>query len=824
MRTSVYGWYGAAVLMLLAGCAAERLHRQGLAAIDRGEYEAGVAQLHQALEQDPGNIAYRLDYEARRDGSVQKLIGLADSARGMGHFDTATALYQRVLTIDPSNVRAQRGLTTIEADQRHAAAMTLARQDFERKDYTAAEAKLHTILSEDATYRPAQELTAAVNAARGPANVAPRLKTRDNRKVSLQLRDAPTKMAFEVLQRETGINFILDKDIKADGKTTIFVQDVPVDEAIDLVLDQNGLARQILASNMVLIYPNNPTKAKEYEQQIVRTFYINNAEPKDVESMLKAVLGAKNMFIDDRSASVTLRDTPDAVRMAEKLVASLDVSEPEVMLEVEVLEISSSKLQDLGILYPGSATLTANPVNGVTPGGGSGALTLNDLLHQNGDTLTVTPQLSVTLNAMKQAGLTNTLASPRIRSRNREKAKILIGSRLPVITNAVTPTASGAPVVTGSVQYLDVGLTLEVQPTVHQDGDVGVKVSLEVSSLIKQITTSQGTIAYEIGTRNANTMLRLKDGETQILAGLIQDSDTKSSNSIPGLGDIPVLGRLFGTHHTDREKGEIVLSITPHIIRMQSHPPSDATEFWYGSEAHTRASPYASTESPAGAAAAPASMPTPPPNSGVQPVNPSIPPGSVSAPLGEGPGTPPQPTTSTSTYSAPVTPPAPQGLPATAVPGSIAATGAAAAAAAASAGAGAGARSALNLEGPADTRVGDEFQVVLQLSSQQGITRLRSQLRFDAAALQLISATVGDVVPAAAGGPTVDTKGGGAQLDVVASPEDPVQGSGSLMILRFKALAARPATSIAAMVNVLGGTGAAVGSSSAQPLKIAIRQ
>ena len=823
MRTSVYGWYGAAVLMLLAGCAAERLHRQGLAAIDRGEYEAGVAQLHQALEQDPGNIAYRLDYEARRDGSVQKLIGLADSARGMGHFDTATALYQRVLTIDPSNVRAQRGLTTIEADQRHAAAMTLARQDFERKDYTAAEAKLHTILSEDATYRPAQELTAAVNAARGPANVAPRLKTRDNRKVSLQLRDAPTKMAFEVLQRETGINFILDKDIKADGKTTIFVQDVPVDEAIDLVLDQNGLARQILASNMVLIYPNNPTKAKEYEQQIVRTFYINNAEPKEVESMLKAVLGAKNMFIDDRSASVTLRDTPDAVRMAEKLVASLDVSEPEVMLEVEVLEISSSKLQDLGILYPGSATLTANPVNGVTPGGGSGALTLNDLLHQNGDTLTVTPQLSVTLNAMKQAGLTNTLASPRIRSRNREKAKILIGSRLPVITNAVTPTASGAPVVTGSVQYLDVGLTLEVQPTVHQDGDVGVKVSLEVSSLIKQITTSQGTIAYEIGTRNANTMLRLKDGETQILAGLIQDSDTKSSNSIPGLGDIPVLGRLFGTHHTDREKGEIVLSITPHIIRMQSHPPSDATEFWYGSEAHTRASPYASTESPAGAAAAPASMPTPPPNSGVQPVNPSIPPGSVSAPLGEGPGTPPQPTTSTSTYSAPVTPPAPQGLPATAVPGSIAATGAAAAAAA-SAGAGGGARSALNLQGPADTRVGDEFQVVLQLSSQQGITRLRSQLRFDAAALQLISATVGDVVPAAAGGPTVDTKGGGAQLDVVASPEDPVQGSGSLMILRFKALAARPATSIAAMVNVLGGTGAAVGSSSAQPLKIAIRQ
>ena len=147
---------------------------------------------------------------------------------------------------------------------------------------------------------------------------------------------------------------------------------------------------------------------------------------------------------------------------------------------------------------------------------------------------------------MKQAGLVNTLASPRIRARNKEKAKILIGQREPVITNSVTPTAAGTPVVTGSVQYLDVGLTLEVQPTVYLDTDVAVKINLEVSSILKQITTTSGTIAYEIGTRNANTLLRLKDGETQILAGLIQDSDTRNANSIPGLGDIPLLGHLFG--------------------------------------------------------------------------------------------------------------------------------------------------------------------------------------------------------------------------------------------------------------------------------------
>jgi len=219
-------------------------------------------------------------------------------------------------------------------------------------------------------------------------------------------------------------------------------------------------------------------------------------------------------------------------------------------------------------------------------------------------------------------------------------------------------------------------------------------------------------------------------------------------------------------------------------------------------------------------------------------VSPSVPAESVSAPLT---GTSSPPATSVAAKSAASPTPSPRGLPATAPPapivpaaapsegkdsrisGSAEASGSTSPQAAArSAPEGANARSAVSLDGPSDAKVGDEFQVVVQLSTQQAITRLRSQLRFDATALQLISATVGDVVPAAAGGPAVDAKGGGAQLDVLASPEDPVQGTGSLMIVRFKALAPRRSTNIAAMLNVLGGTGSAIGSSSAQPLKLAI--
>ena len=409
-----------------------------------------------------------------------------------------------------------------------------------------------------------------------------------------------------------------------------------------------------------------------------------------------------------------------------------------------------------------------------------------------------------------------------------------------MITNSVTPTAAGTPVVTGSVQYLDVGLTLEVQPTVHLDSDVGIKVSLEVSSLLKQITTASGTIAYEIGTRNANTMLRLKDGETQILAGLIQDSDTRTGNSIPGLGDIPLLGRLFGTHHTDREKDEIVLSITPRIIRMQPRPAADMTEFWYGSESRTRTGPYAADSGagsggrPAAPAQAPLPAAVPPaPNYGSpQPVNPSVPAGNVSAPL-SGTSTVEPPGDTAKSMAVP-TSPSPQGLAATALPAPVAPASpppdtersdssvSGSTDAPTRPASPAVAHSALSLDGPSEAKVGDEFQVVVQLSSQDAITRLRSQLRFDASALQLTSATVGDLVPAAAGGPAVNTKGGGAQLDLVTSPEDPVQGTGSLMILHFKALAPRGATNIAAMLNVLGGTGAAVGSSSAL-LKVAVQ-
>jgi general secretion pathway protein D len=771
----------AALAAVLGACAANSLHREGMADVDRGDYEAGVTKLSEAVAKSPDNLSFKLDLAARRAAAVQKLISAGDSARANAQLDEATATYRRVLTIEPTNQRAVHGIEGVQADRRHAVMVTDASKAFERKDYEASESILRDVLQEDSGYAPAVALSNKINIARGPTTVAPRLKARSNAKVSLQFRDAPTKMVFEVLARQTGINFVLDKDVKSDSKTTIFVQDVPIEQAIDLVLDQNNLARQILSDNMVMIYPNTPAKQKDYEEQIVHTFYLTNAAPKDVEGMLKSMLSAKNLFVDERTGTVVMRDAPDAIRMAEKLVASIDVPDSEVLIEVEVLEIARSKLMNLGITPPSSFTANATSVAAGASGGTSG-LVLADLSKQNANTISVSP-VSITANALQTVGNTDTLASPRIRARNKEKAKILIGSRVPVITQATVLSAGGSAN-SSSVQYLDVGLTLEVQPTIYQDGDVAIKVGLEVSSITNTVNVGN-TQAYTIGTRNANTLLRLKDGETQILAGLIQDSDTRNAAGIPGLSQIPIVGRLFGSHNTDREKSEIVLSITPRIIRTQLRAATENTEFWYGTETRARLSPFVSSKldlsGNGGEVGGGVATPIGPRVSAQQPIVPQAPQAAVpqAAPTPVPAGPPPPPTGP---------PPKPT----------------------------------VTIDGPGETAVGQEFDVTVRMSTDIGIAKLRGQVRFDPSALQLMSATAGDIVPSSAGSPSVDAKSGGAQVDIVAD-EDPVTGEGSLMLLRFKALSPRAASSIAAQVSAMSSANSPLANAASQPLNLTIK-
>lgn len=597
--------------LALGGCAAQQLHREGLTLVEQGHIEEGLLRLSDASRANPGNLAYRTALLRSREQVVGRLLTAASSERAAERLDAAQLILVRVLRIDPENSRARLGLEELAMDRRHAQKVEQAQALIARNDLAAARELVKAVLGENPRQGRATMLQRQLDERLAKEfSPTPTLQAPVKKPVNLQFRDANLKMVFEALSRVSGINVLLDRDIRPDVKTSIFVKDASVEDVIDLILLQNQLEKKVVSDNTIFVYPNTPAKLREYQDLKIKSFHLVNADPKQMLAMIKALLKTKDVFIHERTNSLIMKDTPEAIRLAEKMLSDQDVSDPEVMLEVEVIEVAQSRLAELGIRYPDAFSLSTPLSAAPAAGAGSGTgLTLGQLRELSASSLLTTP-LGVTLNLRLQDGAANVLASPRIRARNREKARILIGDRVPVITNSITPVATGTPVVTGSVQYLDVGIKLEVEPSVHADNEVGIRVALEVSSLVREISTASGTLAYQIGSRTASTTLRLKDGETQILAGLINDEDRKTANKLPGLGQLPVLGRLFSSHRDTMNKTEVILSITPRIVSLPRLPDAQELEYWAGTEAGLRTAPI--TVRPRGAVAVTSTGPVQP--------------------------------------------------------------------------------------------------------------------------------------------------------------------------------------------------------------------
>lgn len=579
----------ACAVLLLAACAAgQRLHREGLELVDEGRFEDGIARLAEAAGLEPDNKQYRLDLLRARERVADRILRLAEQLRLAGKHDEARELYQRALALNPSEPRARAGIASIDTERRLAAVVAQAETAWKRGDAEGATERLRLALMENPAQRDALALQRQIDEQRVKAGLAgPVLRSRLTKPVSVQFRDANLRLVFDGLSRSTGINFIFDRDVRNDLKTTIFARDVSVEDAVDLILLPSQLEKKVLSDNTVLIYPNTAAKQREYQDLVMKTFYLENADVKQTLNLVKTMLKTKDVFIDEKLNLLVMRDTPEVVRIAEKLIAAHDRAEPEVVLELEVLEVSRSRLTELGVKWPDQVTLGVLDLTG-------GPLTLADLRAYLGHraTTTVSPSPSVTIHLRKEDGVTNLLSNPRIRVRNREKARVLVGDRLPVVSAVITPSAV-TPITTETVQYLDVGLKLELEPQVHLDGHVAIRVNLEVSTASNRRTTANGTTVYDIGTRNATTALRLADGETQVLMGLIRDDDRASAAKVPGIGDLPVLGRLFSSHLDDRQKTEIVLSITPRVVRYVRRADAQVAEFWSGTEAAYRTQPIA---------------------------------------------------------------------------------------------------------------------------------------------------------------------------------------------------------------------------------------
>lgn len=580
--------------------------KEGLELIEAGNVEEGLAKLEQAARENPDRREYRQAFHRQRDVAVQRLLGLAETARAQGHWDAAEGAHQRILKILPGNPRALAGIEAMRTERSHRAQLAEAGELLNKNERAAAEAKVRGVLAQNGNNREAQLLLRRIEerslraAAAGP-QLAPALK----QPISLELRETTLRNVFEAIAKGSGLNFIFDKDVRPDLRTTVFVKNSSIEDILRFVLVTNQLERKVLSANTLLIYPNTPAKQRDYQELVTRTFYLANSEAKATASMIRSLVKTKDMHIDEKLNLVMIRDTPEAVRMAERLVANQDLAEPEVMLEVEVMEVGANVLHDIGIRYPGSVSFSL-----VGSGGTAGSFTLREWQNRSSDIVRISvsdPFLA--FNFRNQLDRQNLLANPRIRVKNKDKAKVHIGDKVPVITTTTTSTGFAAE----SVTYLDVGLKLEVEPTIFLEDEVGIKVGLEVSNISREIRSLSGTLTYQVGTRNAATTLRLKDGETQILAGLISDEDRKTANQVPGLGDLPVLGRLFGSHLDSRNKTEIVLLITPRVIRNLARPELRFEAFPSGTESAVGAAPLVFQEvafTPSSSSSSSAKIPT----------------------------------------------------------------------------------------------------------------------------------------------------------------------------------------------------------------------
>nr|WP_235559674.1 MULTISPECIES: type II and III secretion system protein [unclassified Methylophilus] len=538
----------------------------------RGQDDEAIKLLQPLVEANPRQPQYKNWLALLQEKKLQKQLQQADSLLDAQQYEAASVIYQQVLQVSPTNRAASDGLHKVAVMQKHAAQIELVKTAIAADDFAGGEFLLRNVLAEQPAHVEGRKLFEQLEQKKSErVGVVRPVQSSLKKKVTLELKNTPIKNAFEYLGKAGNLNFSFDQELNEGIRVSVFLRDTPIEQALDVILSSHQLGKKVLNDNTLLIYPIS--RAAQYEELFVRSFYLTHMDAKRALNMMKTVLRASDIYIDEKLNTLVIRDTMDRIKVAEKLISSQDLNEPEVMLEVEVMEINRRNLENLGIQYPSQIGVgvqgNARGNVGTQPQGGE--LTLSELRNFNGNLGVFTiSDPAIVLNLLHQDTDTNLLASPKIRVKNRDRAKIHVGDKIPVLTSV----ASAQGFVSQNVNYIEVGIKLDVEPVIQMQDQVSIKVAMEVSNITDQVTTSTGVLAYTIGSRNANTTLQLRNNETQILAGLFRDDEQKTQRRVPGLGNLPFIGKLFSNSNQDKRKNEIVLLITPRI--MHNISPANA--------------------------------------------------------------------------------------------------------------------------------------------------------------------------------------------------------------------------------------------------------
>ncbi|MBU3652561.1 MAG: hypothetical protein FGM44_05690 [Limnohabitans sp.] len=562
---------------LLASCAGPDAVRIGKQRMAEQDWPGAVQAFEQALKANPQNAEYQYSLRIAREKTIDSLLGEGAVAIRTSP-EKAMEAYRKVLLLDPSNLRAIEQLKLIEQILLREKLYQEASQAASVGRTQDAKSKFRRLLAEEPTNERARAALQLLESKQGKVAGIATLDENLLKPVTLSVSNGSIKMLFEALALSHKINFVLDRDLKSDVTTTVSLRDVPFEEALEQILAANGLEMRVANTNTVFIYQATAQKYKEHQELVVRNFFIESADPKEMGNLLKTALKMTDVHVDAKRSVLVVRDSAKNILAAEKLLAAHDQPEPEVMLEVEIIEFNHSLSSAIGIQLPTQVTWgVASPIT---------LDALNSLSRSNINVSGLSTLLQ--LNMQSQAAITKVLANPKIRIRNREKAKFHVGDKVPVITSTIYPgTVTG--VSSSSVSYLDVGIKLEFEPVIQLDGQVVIKTVLEDSSITDKIVNN-GTTAYQLGTRNVSTTLTLRDGEMQILAGLIRSDEQSTTNQVPGIAEVPLLGRLFQSPTKSNLKKEILLSITPRVLKNIYRPSDDLLQIQAGTDARSSTS------------------------------------------------------------------------------------------------------------------------------------------------------------------------------------------------------------------------------------------
>lgn len=560
--------YAAVLFIVLLGACSSAIKRADDYAAQE-EWMKAVLEYRKAAAKNPQDIEYRsrlqqIELKAA-DYYYQRGIRLVEQ----GNLDGAIVQFQQGLGAMPDHSKLQQAINE-----------ALARKEANSL-YSEGVSYQEAGKTEDAKRQYQKVLQIFPNHKDAAARLADLRKEEDDKMmdqlalssrapITLNFRQTDIKQAFEFLAKSFGVNVIFDETVKS-VPVTLFAKDVTFDQGLNLLLTTSKMFYKKIGANTILVAPDSKEKRGQYEDHLVRAFHLNTIRAKEMADILKGLVTIKKITVNDTLNSVVVRDTEDVIKLAERIIEYNDRKPAEIILDVEILEVNRNKTEKLGLdlgLYKFTAGVPA-----AVPATGSIRRSI-----QSTATLSIP---SVTLNFFKQDVDAKILANPKIRVVNGKQAKIHIGDRIPLRSSTIIQTTGTQTI--QNYEYKEIGIRLNVEPIIHLDNSATVKLGLEVSSLGENLGT-QDQPAFRIGTRNAETFMLLRDGETAILGGLIRDEERNSRIKVPGVGSIPLVGTLFTSYDDSAGRTDVLLTITPRVVRGWDVPNRAAREFYSGTE------------------------------------------------------------------------------------------------------------------------------------------------------------------------------------------------------------------------------------------------